>query len=293
MKIELLRAQRLRGIFFLIASVMCFGVVDGLSKLLIETQSLGQIVLARYAIAFLGLFALIPPRGWKNLFQTKLVGLQIIRGLTPIMIGGPMVFAVKYLPLAEATAILFAGPFIVVGFSGWLLGERVGWSSWIGVCLGFLGVLIVARPGFSGLSLYAIFPALAALFYAVLQLLSRYLGAAGEPPTTTLAWTLLVGTLVALPLSIADWHPLSPAAWILSLLLGATFGAGQYFLVKAFALVSANVLTPFTYFQIISAVLFGLIVFSEVPNLWTIAGIILIFASGIYVFGRSTADKVD
>lgn len=291
MKPESLRPQRLRGIFFLIASVMCFGVVDGLSKLLVETQSLGQIVLARYAIAILGLFAMTAPGRWKNLFQTRLVGLQVIRGLTPVMVGGPMVFAVKYLPLAEATAILFAGPFIVVAFSGWLLQERVSFSSWIGVAIGFLGVLIVARPGLTGLSLYAIFPAVAAVFYAVLQLLSRYLGAAGEPPTTTLAWTLLVGTLVALPLSIADWQPLSPAALILAFSLGATFGAGQYFLIKAFALVSANVLTPFTYFQILSAALFGLIVFKDIPDGWTLAGIALILASGLYVFGRSTDDE--
>lgn len=291
MKIAPLRAERMRGIVFLIASVMCFGLVDGFSKILIETQSLGQIVLARYVIAILGLFAATAPRSWKNLFQTQLAGLQIIRGLTPVMVGGPMVFAVKYLPLAEATAILFAGPFIVVAFSGWLLGERVSVSSWIGVALGFLGVLIVARPGFSVLSLYALFPAFAAVFYAILQLLSRYLGTAGEPPTTTLAWTLLVGTFVAVPLSIADWQPVLPVAWILSFALGATFGAGQYFLIKAFALASANVLTPFSYFQILSAALFGLIVFKDIPDVWTIAGITLILASGIYVLGRSQEDE--
>ena len=101
----------------------------------------------------------------------------------------------------------------------------------------------------------------------------------------------MVGTLVALPLSIADWQPLSPAAWILSFSLGVTFGAAQYFLAKAFALVPANVLTPFTYFQILTAVLFGLVVFKDIPDRWTIAGIALILASGVYVFGRSKGEN--
>lgn len=96
---------------------------------------------------------------------------------------------------------------------------------------------------------------------------------------------------MALPLSIADWRPLSPAALILAFSLGVTFGAGQYFLIKAFALASANVLTPFTYLQILSAVLFGLIVFNDVPDRWTLAGIALILASGLFVFGRSKDDE--
>lgn len=288
MKIELLRAERLRGILFLIASVCCFGLVDGLSKILIETQSFGQVVLARYVVATLALLGMTAPGKWKNLFQTQHAGLQIVRALTPVTVGGAMVFGVKYLPLAEATTILFAAPFLVVAFSGWLLGERVSVSSWIGVAAGFLAVLIVARPGFSALSLYTVFPAVAALFFAALQLLSRHLGAVGEPPMTTLAWTLLVGTLVAVPLSLAGWQPLTVAAWALSFGLGAAFGAGQYFLAKAFTLAPANILAPFTYFQILAATVFGLAVFKDIPDQWTILGVALIVAAGIYVFGRSS-----
>ena len=102
--------DNLRGILFLIASVACFGIVDGLSKMLIETQSFGQVVLARYALALPVLLAATHPGKWKSLFQTQMMGWQIIRGLIPAVIGGSMILAVKYLPLAEATVILFAGP---------------------------------------------------------------------------------------------------------------------------------------------------------------------------------------
>lgn len=289
MAAESVSADKLRGIIFLIIAVACFGAVDGVSKILIDAQSFGQVMLGRYALALPVLLIATTPGKWKALFQTRAAGLQIIRGLTPVIIGGSMVFAVKYMPLAEATVILFAGPFFVVAMSGWLLGEKVGGSSWVGVALGFLAVLLVARPGFSDLSLYTIFPAVAALFYALFQLLTRRLGAGGEHPNTTLAWTLLIGNLVALPLAIAAWHPLSPSAWTLWFGLGAIFGLGQYFMAKAFALAPANVLTPFSYFQILSAVIFGLIVFGDIPDFWTFVGIALILAAGAYVFGRNTA----
>ena len=282
-------SARSLGILLLIAAVSCFGAVDGFSKILIQTQSFGQIMLARYAPALLVLLVTTGPQKWGDLFATRHRGLQLLRGLTPVCVGGLMVFAVRYLPLAEATVILFAGPFIVVALSGWMLGEHVDTSSWVAVAIGFLAVIIVARPGLDALSAYTIFPALAAVFYALLQLLSRRLGAAGEKPSATLAWTLLVGSLVSLPLALMDWHAPSLAEWAIFLCLGVSFGWGQHFLARAFALAPANVLTPFTYCQILSAAIFGAIVFHDIPDVWTCVGVIMIVATGAYVFGRKPA----
>jgi drug/metabolite transporter (DMT)-like permease len=279
--------QRTRAILLLLASVGCFGAVDGFSKILIETQSFGQIMLARYAPALVMLLIAAGPGQWRALFATRRPGLQVVRGITPVCVGGLMVFAVRFLPLAEATVILFAGPFLVVAMSGRVLGERVHPASWVGVTLGFLAVLVVARPGLDALSKYTIFPALAAVFYALLQLLSRRLGAAGESPRTTLVWTLLVGTLVSLPLAVWDWRAPSLSSWLVLLCLGASFGWGQHFLARAFSLAPANVLSPFSYFQILSATIFGFIVFHDIPDGWTIAGIGLMLVAGTYVFGRS------
>ncbi len=287
MKPPSLRSEALRGILFLIISVTFFGLVDGLSKLLVETQSFGQVVLARYVVPLAALLALKGPAGWGGLFRSSHRGLQIFRGLTPVVVGGAMVIGVKFMPLAEATTILFAAPFLVVAVSAWFLGERVGLPAWIAVAAGFLGVLIVARPGFSEFSTYAIFPAVAAVFYAILQITSRQLATLGEDTTTTLAWTLLVGAVVAIPLALADWQPLQQGAWLLALGAGATFGLGQYFLIKAFVLAPANILAPFTYFQILAAVLFGMAVFNDFPDIWTWAGIAIITASGTYVVGRT------
>ena len=143
-----------------------------------------------------------PRRGRRKLptlFRTRRPGLQVLRGLAPLVVSVGMVLGVHYLPLAEATVILFAAPFLVAALSVPLLGERVHASTWIAVAIGFAAVLIVARPGVSELSLFALFPLIGAVFYAALQLITRQLAAAGERAETTLAWTLLTGIVVSSP----------------------------------------------------------------------------------------------
>ena len=159
-----------------------------------------------------------------------------------------MVLGVRYLPLADATAILFAAPFLIVALSMPLLGERVRPASWIGVAVGFVAVLIVARPGFGELSKYTVFPALAAVFYAFLQLITRRLGALGEKPTTTLAWTLLVGGVASTPVAILNWAPVSATAWFYMVALGTVFGVSQLILIRAFTYAPAGVLAPIQLF---------------------------------------------
>ncbi|MBL8905112.1 MAG: DMT family transporter [Rhizobiales bacterium] len=277
------RRETLKGILLLVASVSLFGVVDGLSKVLVETQSFGQIMLARYGLA-LPLFYVVS--GFPKpaaLFRSARPGTQILRAIAPLIIGGAMVFAVRYLPLAEATVILFAGPFLVVALSGPLLGERVGMASWIGVVLGFIAVFMVARPGFSDVSVYAVFPLVAALFYAVFQMLTRHLSAAAEKTETTLAWTLAIGLAVSVPLAAAEWVPVSATAWLLAIVLSIVFAAGQLLLVRAYDHAAANILAPFSYVQIIAATVFGLLAFGDMPDLWTLLGIALIIIAGVYV----------
>jgi drug/metabolite transporter (DMT)-like permease len=229
------------------------------------------------------MLATTAPGNWRSMFRTKRPGLQIVRAFAPLIIGGTMVIGVRYLPLAEATVILFAGPFIVVALSGKLLGEKVGRASWIGVAIGFLAVLIVARPGFGALSVYSVFPLAGAFFYAAFQLLTRQLAAAGEDPTTTLAWTVTIGLIVTAPLAFIMWQPVSTQAWIVFFAMSLVFGASQLLLARAFTYAPANVLSPFSYVQIIAATAFGYIAFGDVPDVWTIIGIVMIIGAGVYI----------
>jgi drug/metabolite transporter (DMT)-like permease len=279
------RRQLLRGIILIVAASAVFAAVDGLSKILAEAQSVGQIVWARYALALPVLFAATPPSEWASLFRTRRPLMQVVRGLTPLTISVGMVLGVRYLPLADATVMLFAGPFILVALVP-LLGERVHPSSWIGVGVGFLAVLIVARPGFSAFSHYAVFPLASAIFYAILQLITRSLGAAGEKPTTTLAWTLAVGCIASTPMAAVSWAPLTFNGWLLMIGLGFVFGISQLLMIRAFTYAPAGVLAPFNYVQVVAAVLFGVVVFGDVPDRWTLLGIAMIIGAGIYVVRR-------
>jgi drug/metabolite transporter (DMT)-like permease len=199
-----------------------------------------------------------------------------------------MVFGVHYLPLAEATVILFAAPFLVAGLSAPLLGEEVHASTWIAIAVGFLAVLIVARPGFGELSLFTLFPLVGAVFYAALQLITRRIAATGEHAETTLAWTLLTGIVVSTPFVIYFWQPLDIRGWTLMLGIGGTFGIAQLMMIRGFAHAPAALLTPLSYVQIVSATIFGVAVFHDVPDAWTLLGIVMIIGSGIYIVRRRT-----
>jgi len=282
------RTRRLRGIALLVLSASLFAGVDGLSKLLADTQSVGQIVWARYVLALPVLILTTRPADWRTIFTTVRPGLQILRGVTPLTISGSMVMAVRYLPLAEATVILFAGPFLIVVLSRPFLGEPVRPASWIGVAVGFAAVLIVARPGFGTLSQYTLFPLAAAVFFALYQLITRRLGAAGERPNTTLAWTLAMGGLVATPVALFTWYPVTATGWLLMVALGTVFGLAQSLLIRAFTYAPASLLAPFSYAQVIAATILGIVVFGAIPDVWTFTGVALIIAAGVYV-ARSRA----
>ena len=272
----------------MIVSASLFAVVDGVSKLLADDQSVAQIVWARYGFAIPVLLAASPRRTWRDLLRTNQRRNQIIRGLIPLIISVTMVLAVRHLPLAEATVILYVGPLLVVALSHPLLGEKVRLPAWIGVIVGFLAVLIVARPGFGDLSNYTIFPIIAAAFYALFQIFTRKLGAAGELPQTTLAWTLLIGALGATPAAAFTWQPLTLNAWALMIGLGVVFGLAQITSIRAFALAPANNLAPFSYAQVVAATLFGFVVFGAIPDFWTAMGIVLIIVAGFYVMRHRT-----
>ncbi len=273
----------LRGIVLIVLSASVFALVDGLSKMLAETQSVWQIVWARYAIALPVMIALTPRTEWRGLFRTAHPLHQIGRGLTPIGVSVCMVLGVRHLPLAEATVILFASPFLIVALAGPVLGERVRPASWIGVVAGFAAVVIVARPGFGEISYYVLFPLAAAAFYTLYQLITRGLAVKGERPRTTLVWTLAIGAVIATPLAFLRWEPVSATAWMLMVSLGLVFALAQFLMIQAFARAPAGVLAPFAYAQIVAATAVGIVFFGAVPDAWTLLGVAMIVGAGVWI----------
>jgi drug/metabolite transporter (DMT)-like permease len=276
------------AVLLLASGVTLFGVMDGLAKLLAGEYSIVQVVWARYAFAVPVILATARPAAWPDLLRCERPALQAARGLLPLLASVTVVVGLGLMPLADATAISFASPLLVVALSALLLGERVSVHSWAGVACGFAGIVLIVRPGAGALAWAALFPLATAFFFALYQVLTR-LVSRGDDPRVTLAWTVAVGLVLTTPLLPLHWHPVGETDWPLLGLSGVLFGLGQFLLIRAFAMAPAAVLAPFAYAQIVAAIVFGDVVFGDVPDPWTAVGTALVILAGVYVFRRQAA----
>ena len=267
------------------AAVGLFAVMDAMSKLLAETQSIVQIVWARYAFAVPVVLVTTPRAAWPSLLRVSSPLLQAVRGLMPALASFAVVAGLVFLPLAEVTALTFASPLLVVALSAPLLGERTTPHDWLGVVLGFIGILIIVRPGSATFAWAALLPLGCAACFALFQLTSRLVGRS-DHPSATLAWAILVGLVVTTPLLALDWRKPSLGATALMVGSGLCFGVSQYCLARAFRLAPAALLSPFTYTQIVPAVLLGLVLFGAVPDVWVAVGTLIVVGAGLYVLRR-------
>jgi drug/metabolite transporter (DMT)-like permease len=259
--------------------------MDACSKVLSESQSVVQIVWARYAFAVPVILATTPRSLWPSLFRVASPGLQAIRGIMPVAASFAVVAGLALLPLAEVTALTFASPLVVVALSGPMLGERTTPHDWLGVLMGFVGILVIVRPGAGAIAWAALLPLACAFCFALFQLTTRLVGRS-DHPGATLAWTIAVGLVVTTPLLLVDWRPAPNHAWALLVLSGLCFGAAQYCLARAFRAAPAALLTSFTYTQIAPAVVLGYVLFGAVPDLWAMLGTAIVIGAGLYVLRR-------
>jgi drug/metabolite transporter (DMT)-like permease len=195
-------------------------------------------------------------------------------------------FAIKYLQLDQALTITFSTPFLVAALAGPVLGEWVGPRRWAAIGVGFLGVLVVTRPGFNAIHPAAALSAGGALCYALYSLATRIL-ARTDSNETTLFYTNLVGAAVMLPIVGFVWT--TPGSLLIGLLMlaaGALASLGHFLLIAAHRLAPASVLSPFIYSQLAWTVALGFFVFGDVPNRWTLAGAGIVIASGLYLLHR-------
>ena len=165
------------------------------------------------------LLAVVPAGSWPTLLRVRQPALQAGRALMPVLASFAVVVGLGLLPLAEVTALTFASPLVVVALAGPLLRERSSVHDWIGVVVGFLGILVIVRPGASAVAWAAVFPLACAVCFALFQLATRFVGR-HDAPVATLAWTIGVGLVVTTPLLLVDWRPVSGSAWAVMALSG-------------------------------------------------------------------------
>jgi drug/metabolite transporter (DMT)-like permease len=271
----------LRGILLLMTAVFMFSLMDSIAKYLGRAYLVPMLVWARYFMHFVFMLAVFAPRRGARMAHTRRLGLQVLRSLLLVACTAFFFSALRYMPLAEATAIGFISPLLVTALSGPLLGERVTRGQWVAVTAGFLGVLIIIRPGGGLLTPAALLPMGTAACYSLYQILTRKLSASDDP-VVTLFYTALVGAAVTSAALPAYWVTPGWEHLALMLLLGTMGGISHYVLIKAFEGSAASVLAPFGYTQIVWVVLLGYFVFGDFPDAMGLAGIAVIIGCGLY-----------
>ena len=278
----------LRGAALFLCGLFLFACMDTSIKFLSGHYPPPMIVAIRYLVhAFLMLAVLGPSQG-RKLVQTTRTGLVIVRAGCLAAASLLFAFAMKRMPVAEGTSLLFVAPMVVMLLAGPLLKERVGLTGWLATAAGFGGVLLVARPG-GGLDPIGVVLALcAACMTSTYQVLSRVL-ATTETTLAMLFYTALVGSIafgLALPWTVGGDSP-TPLHLLLFLGIGAAGGVGHYLFTAAHRNTPASALAPLQYGQLVWAGLLGWIVFGHVPDLIAIIGMIVIAVAGATVALRS------
>jgi drug/metabolite transporter (DMT)-like permease len=271
------------AIGLIVGSVLCFTILDATVKHLADRYPIPLLVWARYTVQTLVVLLWLLPKMGVGLFRTPRPGLMLIRGAILPLSSLCFFSALKYLPLAEATAINYGTPILVIILAVAFLGERMTRPRIALVLAGIAGMFLIVRPGsvvFQGAALLALG---SAVFYGTFQILTRIL--AGEDSRVLLFYPAIIGTVMMT--ALLPWLGIDVAMpWVDVAFIGVAglLGTvGHFLFILAFQRAPASALTPFTYMQLVWATLIGWIAFGNFPDAWTLAGMAVIGGSGLLI----------
>jgi drug/metabolite transporter (DMT)-like permease len=286
----------LRAVTLMVTAMLCFALLDATSKHLSQTFNVPLLVWARYAVHCLLMVIFLGPKHHFALVATRRPLAQIVRALLLVAVTGFVMAAIRIMPLAETTALVFVTPLIVALLAGPMLGEKIGAPRWIAALVGFGGMLLIARPGSALAPEGFVYTTIAAVCYAFYQIQTRKMTTT-EKPLTMVFYTALVGT-AAMSLAL-PWIWTGPMPGSLDALMICSLaiygGTGHFLLTHAFRHAPASMLAPFLYVQLIWASLLGWLIYDQWPDALSIAGMATIVAGGITVtlVERSAAGRID
>jgi drug/metabolite transporter (DMT)-like permease len=278
------RSPEVTGILLTVLSIFLFSMMDVGAKYLAERHAPLQVVWARYVSQCFWAFLLLAP-SVPRLMRTDRLGLPVLRSI--FMFGATFCFftAVAMMPLAEAIAIFEIAPLIITGLAFVVLKEPVGPRRLTGVIIGFVGAMIIIRPGGDLFSWASLLPMGAAFCYASYAIATRFL-ARSESHWTSFLYTGLFGAVAASLLVPFHWTTPTMQDAVFMSVFGVLGGAGHLCLIMALQRASASVVAPFSYVGLVFGTIWGYLVFSELPDDWTVAGAAVIVGAGLYVWWR-------
>jgi len=275
----------------MILSVLFFSFMDILIKVTDE-YDVGQIMFFRALFGLVPIFFLIPKNRMKNFYKTKNIKLHFYRSFFGAIAMAAIFIGLRNLQLAEVTALAFSGPLWVVLFSMFFLSEKIRLKRWIAVGLGFIGVIIISKPGFDNLNFYYIYPIIFCIGFAGVSILIRKLTLAGESIWLIAFYFSLVsglGGLLTIPFGV--WKMPSTYDFILLILIGLLGGIANLLLTQSYKLAEVTLTTPLKYLSLVIAIIFGFYFFEEIPSIYTLSGAALIVVSSAIIFIRGSQLK--
>ncbi len=276
------------GIMLMVVTTFVFAVQDGISRHLAGEYNVLMIVTIRYWFfaAFVIAIARRQAGSVRAAAATTQPALQIFRGLLLAAEICVMVMGFVLLGLVEAHAIFACYPLLIAALAGPILGENVGWRRWVAIGVGFIGVLIILRPGITVFSPAAAIPLLSAFMFALYGLLTRY-AARRDTTATSFFWTGVTGAVALTPLGLWMWEPMVGSDWWWMGALCITGASGHWLLIKTYEVAEASAVQPFAYLQLVFASAIGLSVFNETlaPNV--AIGAALVVGAGMFTLWRA------
>lgn len=280
------------AIGLMVLTTFVFASQDAISRHLATHYNVTFIVMVRYW--FFSVFAIAMATrskgGIRAIAKSHYPKIQIFRGALLALQINIMLLGFVYLGLVQAHAVFACYPLLIAAFSGVILGEHVGWRRWCAIGVGFIGILIILKPGGGMFSPYALITLCAAFMFALYGLLTRYVGRK-DGAMTSFFWTGVSGAVITTTVGIWSWDTMTWAdsGWMLALSMTGVFG--HFMLIKVYELAEASAVQPFAYFQLVFASTMGVVIFGEDLHSNIMIGAALIVSAGLFTFWRERIKK--
>ena len=275
----------MKAIILNLSAWVMLPIMDGFAKYLSSTLPVLQITWSRYFFTIVITLPIMLFFYRKNLTWTEQPKLQLIRGLLLFCANILFFYSISIISLAKAITLAFIAPLIVTALSPFLLGEKVGYKRWAAVITGFIGSLIVIRPGFVELNLASIAALGTGVLYGFYLIITRMLHDS-DIPLLTLLLTVIVGAVLGSLIMPTVWVSPTITEWYMMFAIGFFASLGHLFIILSLRYADASKLAPFGYFEIVTSIIIGYYFFNHFPDSWTFLGLFIIISSGIYIFRR-------
>jgi drug/metabolite transporter (DMT)-like permease len=284
-----LLTQNQIGVLYMVGSVIGFSIMDICVKWL-NYYPFGQVLFARFAIGMIPIFFIIPKDKLFNFYKTKRPGLHMFRAICGALAIIALFFGLRELPLADVISLTFGGPIFVTIASIIFLSEKVGIKRWLAVFIGFIGMLLIVQPAFTELNYYYLSPIIFCIFLVGVVISVRTLSKT-EPNYRIAFYFTLLSMFCGLATLPFGWLMPTLKDILIFTMLGISGSVSNLLLTQSYRLAEASLVTPIKYLSLIFAIIFGYLIWNEVPKLLTLVGSTLVVLSSLIIFIRETKLK--